>query len=205
MADETKQGPPDWNARYRERDTPWDSGIRSRELARVINEGHVKPGRALELGCGTGTNAVFLAKQGFDVTAIDLSAEALAIAEQKAADAGVKIHFKKADVCSLREDLGGFDFVFDRGCYHSVRRNDLAGFLETLRLVTRAGSKYLVLAGNANEQTEFGPPRVHEHEIRSELGPLFDVDFIREMRFEDKGGVDGPLGWSCLLTRKAGG
>jgi ubiquinone/menaquinone biosynthesis C-methylase UbiE len=197
-------GPPDWNARYQQGDVPWDSGIRSRELARVIEDGLVQPCRALEIGCGTGTNAVFLAQQGFDVTGIDLSPKALALAEQKADDAGVKATFLKADVCSLRVDLGVFDFVFDRGCYHCVRRTDLAGLLDTLRRVTQPGSKYLVLAGNANEQSEEGPPRVHEHEIRRDLGPLFDVEFIREMRFEDKGGVDGPLGWSCLLRRKAG-
>ena len=202
MAQPPSAGPPDWNARYQQGDTPWDSGIRSRELARIVNDRLVNPCRMLEIGCGTGTNSVFLAQQGFDVTAIDLSPDALKLAQKKANDAGVQVKFVKADVCSLRVDLGVFEFVFDRGCYHCVRRTDLAGLLETLRSVTQPGSKYLVLAGNANEQSEEGPPRVHEHEIRSDLGPLFDFDFIREIRFEDKGGVDGPLGWSCLSTRK---
>jgi hypothetical protein len=61
---------------------------------------------------------------------------------------------------------------------------------------------YLSLAGNANEQSELGPPRVSEQEIRNELGGLFEVQELRAFRFQDPGGVDGPLGWSCLMVRQ---
>ena len=67
---------PEWDQRYREGTTPWDSGVRSRELARVLDETEIVPCRTAELGCGTGTNAVFLAQQGFAVTAIDCSSRA---------------------------------------------------------------------------------------------------------------------------------
>jgi cyclopropane fatty-acyl-phospholipid synthase-like methyltransferase len=156
----------------------------------------------VELGCGTGTNAIFLAQQGFDVTAIELSPRALEQAIRRADEAGVEVQFRQGDLCRFESALQPFDFVFDRGCYHSVRKIDLGGFLETLRRLTKSGSKLLALTGNANDTTELGPPRLHEHEIRAELGGLFDVNFIREFRFEDKGGVEGYLGWSCLLTRK---
>ncbi len=192
----------DWNQRYLDRTTPWDSGLPSRELRRVLDGGLVLPGRAVELGCGTGTNAVFLAQRGFDVVALDLSPVALEAARRKAADAGVRIDFQQADLCRLDRDLGTFAFLFDRGCYHCARRIDLSGYLDTLRRLTSPGSKYLVLTGNANEQTEQGPPRLTEQEIRADLEPLFDFEFVREMRFEDAGHVDGPLGWSCLLTRR---
>jgi len=122
---------------------------------------------------------------------------------QQGADAKqVVVDFLVDDVCNLRAALEPFDFVFDRGCYHCARRDNLPGFLDTLARATRPGAKYLLLAGNANEQTEApGPPRVHEHEIRTELGGLFSMDWIRPFRFEDPGGVEGPLGWSCLLAR----
>lgn len=193
----------DWNESYRQGDTPWDSGIRSLELARVLDEDRVKPGRAVELGCGTGTNAVYLAQVGFEVTGIDLAPTAISEAQQKAEQANVDVRLFVADVCRLETDLGRFDFLFDRGCYHCVRRLDLPGFIETLRRLSRPGSQYLALAGNANEQSDEGPPRVHEHEIRCELGGLFEFDFIREMHFEDAGGIEGPLGWSCLMTRRS--
>lgn len=193
---------PDWDKRYREGDTPWDTGIRSRELARVLDEGLVTPCRAVELGCGTGTNAVYLAQQGFQMTAVDCSALAIERASARAQAAGVDVEFLTADVCDFHRDLQPFEFVFDRGCYHCARRVDLPGFLETLARLTDGGSQYLVLVGNANEQSDEGPPRLYEHEIRADLEPLFDIAWIREIRFEDPGGVEGPLGWSCLMQRR---
>ncbi|HVX64461.1 MAG TPA: class I SAM-dependent methyltransferase [Pirellulales bacterium] len=193
-----------WENRYRMGDTPWDTGRPSAELVAVLDSGAIQPCRALELGCGTGTNAVYLALRDFSVTAVDLSAAAIARAQSRARDEQVVVDFLVDDICNLHAALESFDFVFDRGCYHCARRDNLPGFLATLKRATKPGAKYLLLAGNANEQTEApGPPRVHEHEIRTELGALFSVDWIRQFRFEDPGGVEGPLGWSCLLTRRA--
>jgi len=192
----------DWQNKYLTGDTPWDSGSPSRELRRVLAERPLPPGRALELGCGTGTNAVFLAEQGFQVTAVDCAPLALERARSKAAAAGVTIEWHEADVQNFGAGLVRFDFVFDRGCYHCCRRVDLAGYLATLRNVTHRGSVYLSLSGNANEQTEHGPPRVTEDEIQAELGGLFEIQQLRAFRFMDPGGVDGPLGWSCLMVRR---
>src|SRR5438876_8531777 len=107
-----------WNDRYSTKDTPWDSGEPSRELQRIVTEGQVRPSRTLELGCGTGTNAIFLAQQRFDVTAFDLSPLAIEQARSKAARAKVSVRFDQADILHL-PDLGGpVGFVFDRGVYH---------------------------------------------------------------------------------------
>jgi SAM-dependent methyltransferase len=192
----------DWQDKYVSGDTPWDSGLPSRELQRVLAERRIVPGRALELGCGTGTNAVFLAQQGFEVTAVDCAPLALAKARAKASAAGVTIDWHQVDVQHFGAGLSPFDFVFDRGCYHCCRRVDLDGYLATLRNVTRPASVYLSLSGNANEQTEQGPPRVTEEEVRTELAGLFEVRQLRAFRFQDPGGVDGPLGWSCLMVRR---
>lgn len=203
MAESRPESQRDWNERYVTGDTPWDSGIRSRELARVVKEENIAPSRAVEFGCGTGTNAIFLAQQGFDVTAFDLSPRALEQAIRRADEADVEVNFLQGDLCRFDREFEPFDFVYDRGCYHCARKIDLPGFLNTVRRLTKPGSRWLLLTGNANEQTEVGPPRLHEHEIRADLGGLFDFQFIREIRAEDKGGVDGPLCWSCLMTRKS--
>ncbi len=191
----------DWNERYATGETPWDSGIASREMLRVIEEHGIAPGRALELGCGTGTNAIALAQKGFEVTAVDCAPRALQAAREKAANSGVRIDWIEADVQNFGEGLEPFDFVFDRGCYHCCRRVDRSGYLQTLKNVTGAGSRVLILAGNANEQTEQGPPRVTEDDIRSDFADSLRIVAIREFRFEDPGGVEGPLGWSILLER----
>jgi SAM-dependent methyltransferase len=196
--------PSRWDERYDRGETPWDTDQPSSELLRVLREASVAPCRAVELGCGTGANAVWLAGQGFDVTALDVSSRAIERARQRAAAAGVAVCFLTADVLRPPEELAGpFDFFFDRGCYHVVRREDVAAYLATLRRLTRPGSVGLVLAGNAREPHDPGPPTVSEQEIRAELGSLFDIVLLREFRFDQVEAVGVRfLAWSCLVRRQ---
>src|SRR5437868_14089651 len=113
----------DWNNRYRDGDLPWDTGLPSSELQGVVSRNTIQPCRALEIGCGTGTNSVWLAQQGFEVTGIDLAPLAVERAEKRAQSAGVQVHFMAADVLDLADLDGPFAFFFDRGCYHAVRRS----------------------------------------------------------------------------------
>lgn len=192
----------EWDKRYEQGDTPWDTGQPSSELVRVMQCETIPRPRALELGCGTGTNAVWLAQQGFEVTALDVSPRALQRAHERARTAGVSVRWVPGDVLHP-PDLGGpYDFVFDRGCYHCVRRDDVQAYLATLREATRPGSVVLVLAGNAKEPRDPGPPVVSEEELRSELGSLLEIAWIREFRF-DQAEPDGlrSLGWSCFARR----
>jgi SAM-dependent methyltransferase len=196
--------PARWNERYEKGDTPWETGQPSSELLRLVAEVPIDPCRALELGCGTGASAVWLARQGFGVTALDLSPRAIERARRRADQAGVGIRFLVADVLSPPPELTGpFDFFFDRGCYHVVRREDVAAYRETLRRLTRPGALGLVLAGNAREPHDPGPPVVTEEQIRAELGSLFDIVRLNEFRFDQVEG-DGTriLGWSCLARRR---
>ncbi|NOX56931.1 MAG: class I SAM-dependent methyltransferase [Planctomycetes bacterium] len=199
--------PVDWEERYRTGQTPWDTGRPSSELQRVLKEYQIGPCRTLELGCGTGTNAVFLAERGFEVTACDVSEQAISLARQRADRANVAVQFLTCDLLELT-DLGEpFPFVFDRGVYHAVRRENLAGMLAVLQRVTVPGSLWLTLAGNANdpEPREGGPPQVRAEEICRELEPLFAIVQLREFRF-DAACIDGqesrPLGWSVLARRR---
>lgn len=198
----------DWNQRYAELDTPWDSNVPSEQLKDFVVEGKVKAGRALEFGCGTGTNAVFLAQQGFDVTAVDLSPIALERAREKAAQANVKVNFIAADLTDL-PDLGGpFPFVFDRGTYHVVRKTNLVGFQNTLAQVVAPSGFYLVLAGNANTLAplEQGPPTVHAGEIVNEIeSNLFDLIELKQSVFHGikvEGRELTPLAWCALFQRR---
>lgn len=203
-----------WDQRYLSGDAPWNSGIVSRELVRVLSEKHVTPCRAVELGCGAGTNAVHLARQGFEVLATDCSAVAIEHARAVAVEAGVAVQWAVADLCrlsdlraALGESAATFErkcsFVFDRGCYHCARRVNLAGFLETVEWLVAPGARLLLLCGNANEPAQQGPPKLTEAEIRLDWSHLFEIEWIREFHFEDRGGIPGPLGWACWMTRRS--
>ncbi|MGH8878271.1 MAG: class I SAM-dependent methyltransferase [Stackebrandtia sp.] len=102
---------------------PWDTEIPPPELVNIV-EGiaALPPGRALELGCGTGTNAVYLARHGWDVVAVDLIDRAIAQARTKAQDAKVAIALHHGDATRLDElDVdGGYQLFFDLSCYCGI-------------------------------------------------------------------------------------
>lgn len=109
---------------------PWDTGLSPPELIRYI-ECH-PPGRALDLGCGTGTNAIFLAKNGWQVTGVDFARRALRIARSKAKTTGVQIDFRYADVSRLNRLSGKFDLVLDIGCFHALTPSAKTRYLANL-------------------------------------------------------------------------
>jgi SAM-dependent methyltransferase len=111
---------------------PWDTGITPPELVEAVEGPDALPaGNALDLGCGTGTNAVYLTRHGWDVTAIDMVGSAIRAARRRAAAAGVTPRLLQGDVTRL-DELGvgdGCTLVFDLGCFHSIpaaRRDDYA-------------------------------------------------------------------------------
>jgi SAM-dependent methyltransferase len=192
----------EWNDRYRDGNLPWDTGWPSSELQRVLDRNPVQPCRALELGCGTGTNCVWLAQQGFEVTGIDVAPLAVERAEERAHAAGVRAHFVVGDVLQL-PDLGGpFAFFFDRGCYHAVRRDAPDQYAPAVARQLVSGGRGLILAGNAREPHDPGPPVVSEEQIRDELGVAFQILDLHEFRFDEAPVVSERfLGWSCLVEK----
>ncbi len=194
-----------WDSDYRKSQPPlWDAGQASGELIKLVESGMIRPGRAVELGCGSGTDAIYLARLGFEVTAIDIAPTALRQAQEKALKAGVRVNWLLADVLAP-PTLKPFDFIFDRGCYHEVRGHNLKGYIETVDRLSRSGTRFLLLAGNANETSiGYGPPQVTEAELREDFSPLFEFEWLRESRFEiARPSALGPLAWSALLMKKS--
>jgi SAM-dependent methyltransferase len=203
----TDASPPDWEERYQQGDTPWNTQQPSSELMRILQEYEIPRGQALELGCGEGASAVYLCRQGFEVTAVDVSPTAVERAREYAGREGVNVDFRVADVTALGDVPAPFAFVFDRGLYHVVRQKNLVGLLETIERVTEPGSYYLTLAGNANEENPHerrGPPRVTAEEICRELTSLLQLVQLREFRFgasASESAMKRPLAWSALFRR----
>ncbi len=98
--------------------SPWDTGITPPEVLAFLER--TPPGRALDLGCGTGTNAVELARRGWEVTAIDFSSRATTAARRRAAAARLPVVVLTGDVSDLRGVHGPFDLVLDIGCFHAL-------------------------------------------------------------------------------------
>ncbi len=193
--------PADWEAAYREGTPPWDVGVPRAELARVLDEYHLRPQTVLEIGCGTGADAILLARRRFEVTAVDCSPIALERARLRAEQQDALIHFVLADIFEFARSAGQFDLVYECGVYHALRQVNLERYLDMLWRVTRPGSYYLCLAGAPDETADEGPPRVTEDEIRNELGRLFLFVHLRPIRLASTMRPEGHPGWSCLLQR----
>ncbi len=126
---------------------PWDTGISPPELLAFLqgwSTKHPAPGRALDLGCGTGTNVITLAKHGWRVTGVDFARLAIQAARRKARQAGVQVDLQVGDVTDLRQVSGPFDLVLDLGCFHSLSPQGREKYIRNLeRLLAPAGT-YLV-------------------------------------------------------------
>lgn len=123
----------------------WELGKPRKVLVELVDKGIIKPGKTLDLCCGAGTNTVYLAKKGFQVTGIDISSKAIEYAEEKAKEANVKIKLLVQNFLKLPFDDEEFDFVFDMGCFHHVEIRDRSIFIKGVHRVLKKGGLYLMV------------------------------------------------------------
>lgn len=126
------------------RNPPWDTGISPPELLEFINTHPA--GRALDFGCGTGTNAITLAKLGWHVVGIDYAFPAIHESRKKARQAGVNIDFRVQDVSQLQEITGQFDLILDIGCFHSLSQPGKQRYIDNLVDLLAFKGTYLLYA-----------------------------------------------------------
>ncbi len=141
----------------------WDTGVSPPELMDFINTS--TPGRALDLGCGTGTNAITLAQRGWQVTGVDFTPQAIRRARRKVIKNHVAVELLHEDVLNLPLEIGKFDLILDLGCFHSqpaARRRKY--ILKINQLLADTGT-YLLYTFIKNEQEESGPG-ITEADIR---------------------------------------
>lgn len=105
----------------------------------------VLPGRALDLGCGTGTDSIYLAQHGWHVTGIDMVPEALAIARRHAAGAGGRASFVQGDVMRLGDVVqGSFDLLLDFGCFHTLPPDQRPAYVDCVSAVAAPGATLML-------------------------------------------------------------
>jgi ubiquinone/menaquinone biosynthesis C-methylase UbiE len=122
---------------------PWDSGITPPELYEYIAS-H-PPGRAIDLGCGTGTNVITLAQNGWRVTGVDFVPKAIRAAKRKIKNANIQADLRVGDVTRLsgvRGITGPFDLALDIGCFHGV--DDKSAYLDELNRLLAPGGHWLM-------------------------------------------------------------
>ena len=193
----------DWNAHYASGFMPWDSGEPDPELVATVEAGTIPAGRALEVGCGTGTNALWLASRGFDVLGVDVSPLAIERARVKLGDAAIACRFEVRDFLKGPPE-GVFDFVFDRGCFHAFDAPKVrARFAALVAGVLAPGGLWLSLIGSTEgAPRDTGPPRRSAREITSAVEPALEIVQLRAIHFDLHVDVP-PAAWVCLSRVRA--
>ena len=181
----------DWEDIYRKYslvEIPWHSEKPDESLIDLLNKEKIKIGVALDVCSGAGTNAVFLAEKGFEVTGVDISKTASKIASQRAEDAGVskKCKFLSGDILKIILPKNKFDFIFDRGCYHHIPKKNKPKFVEIINnSLKKRGKYYLICFSDKNPPWE---KNVSKEEIIKNFSRYFKIGRIRNYPTIEKTG-----------------
>jgi cyclopropane fatty-acyl-phospholipid synthase-like methyltransferase len=180
---------------------PWDIGKPQREFVRLADEGRVS-GDVIDIGCGTGENAIMFASLGFRVLGIDAAPLAIEKARHKAKERGSTAEFMVADALDL-ESLGRyFDTATDCGLFHTFSDEERETFSKSLRNVIKPDGRYFMLCFSDREPSDWGGPRrVSRDEIRLTFRHGWNVDSIKPARFEASHLGRGGYAWLASLTR----
>lgn len=130
--------------RYESGDVPWDADLPPPEVIESVEA--LPPGRALDLGCGYGRTAIYLARRGWQVDAVDFVDLALAEARRRATTAGVEVAFHNASVTDLSFLDGLYDLAVDVGCGHALDEAGLRAYRDELCRLLRPGALFLFFA-----------------------------------------------------------
>lgn len=163
---------------YRLGFTPWDSHALARGLRNLVELDAgvaLSPGTALDLGCGTGDNSIYLAQNGWRVTAVDFAPRALRTARAKAQDGKVSVRFVCADIAQLASAGLGDDFalVTDSGCLHGMSDHDRAVYARQVNAVTAPDSRLLIVAFTPGAL--FGVRGIDQAEVARLFAPQWEL------------------------------
>ena len=176
---------------------PWDSGISPPELTALVegSEGGappLPPGRLLDLGCGTGTNVLYLARHGWLAVGVDFAGQAIRQARRKARSAppevAARCEFHTADATKLEFLEPGFDLALDMGCFHSLAPRQRERYATGLARLMRPGGLYLLYAFQPDPE---GPSGVSEADVAGTFAEAFQVVRVEQ-------GTGRPSAWYTL-------
>ena len=192
-----------WEERYRNGSIPWDLGRPDSNLTNMVAERPIYRCKALEIGCGTGSNAVWLAQQNFQVTATDVSVLAIKEAKKRASDSRVKCRFVVADFLNDKIPDAPFGFVFDRGCFHSFDSDkERKKFAKNVAFCLEDDGLWLSLVGSTDgPPREVGPPQRSARDVVVAVEAYFEILLLNSTHF-DSNDPEPPRAWVCLMRRR---
>jgi SAM-dependent methyltransferase len=195
-----------FNEHYKEGSAPWDIGKPDFSLIQTVTTTPIVPCKALEIGCGTGDNAIWLSQQHFTVVGVDASEIAIEKARDKAAKANASCTFAVLNILKSHADGAPFGFAFDRGCFHTVDSpQDRQSFVEQTNRHLGDNGLWLSIIGNADdERLNEGPPKRTARDIVGAVEPYFEILSLVSSQFETHLPAP-PRAWVCLMRKRRAG
>src|SRR5260370_37503454 len=191
---------PSWNESYASGQLPWDTGQPDPLLTEFVTSGGVLPSRTLEIGAGTGTNAIWMAESGFDVLGLDVSPLAVERARTKMEGRSLPCRFEALDFLAATPPGGPFQFVFDRGCFHVFDEPDeRRRFAEQVADALGPCGLWLSLIGSTEGPPRgLGPPRRSAREVTLAIEPALEIVELRSAEFRG----NNAKAWFCLSRQR---
>ncbi|HET9080600.1 MAG TPA: class I SAM-dependent methyltransferase [Trebonia sp.] len=199
----TEQANPGWDASYTaSTPAPWDIGRPQPAFARLADEGRLS-GRLLDVGCGTGENALHAASRGAEVTGIDVAPAAIARARAKASERGLTVRFEVADALDLGRLALTADTVIDSGVFHVFGDDDRARYVASLAAALRPAGAYYLMCFSDRQPGTWGPRRVREEELRAAFSDGWAIESITAGTFEinPMDGMTQVQAWLAVIKR----
>ena len=179
---------------------PWDIGRPQATIVRLAEAGEIT-GSVLDVGCGTGENALYLAERGIQVVGVDAAPVAIERAEAKTRDRGIGVEFLVWDALRLAELGRTFDTAIDVGLFHSFQDEERPVYAKNLHAVLEPGGRYVMLCWSERNEWGYGPRRVTKEEIRETFADAWTVDSIEDAAFETNEPGWSIHAWLARITR----
>jgi SAM-dependent methyltransferase len=206
-----------WNRFYsnRAKPCPFFGKEADESLAEWVRAGIIAPGRALDLGCGNGRNAIFLAQNGFAVEAVDYSRAAIEWATERANEAGAHVELRCQSVFELKPEPGAYDLVYDSGCFHHIPPHRRSAYIGLVSAALRPGGFFGLACFKPEGGSGYADEEVYERkslggglgyteeQLREHWSGAFQIQVLREMAKPGAGsGLFGERFLWVLLAQK---
>ncbi len=191
----------DWDKIYKKGCLPWDSEKEENLLPDLIKSEKIKKGLTLDTGCGKGTDAIYLSRQGFRVIGLDISIYGLKLAQENTLNNNLKVIFCQGDALKLPFHDKSFDLVNDRGCFHHIKKENRIYYCREVYRVIKNDGKFLLRSFGEGYFKSGGTGQdLLKSDIKNLFTEFFEMGQITDYRGRgNKWPVD--MCW-CLMRKK---
>jgi methyl halide transferase len=199
-----------WNTRYQTGDTPWETGAPHEEMQQVFKDFVPKGSKVLEIGCGVGTNAEWLATAGYKVTGTDVSEVAISKARERAASKHLQIEYAQLNFLKDAGKLKAAPVIFDCAVFHIFHEDEMAErlqFVKNIAQVCEAEGLWINISCSEDDAEKIkqesnvdNPPNLSLRALVSAVEPAFEILQIQKTIFNIERAGQGKASYKAWIT-----